>query len=49
MTALKTIPGLKRTSRDVRPDGTVVTAGGVEIGGHEIVVMAGPCAMFAVP
>jgi 3-deoxy-7-phosphoheptulonate synthase len=32
----------KLASRSFRPDGTVVSAGGVEIGGGRIVVMAGP-------
>jgi 3-deoxy-7-phosphoheptulonate synthase len=33
------------TRRDARPAGTVVTVGGVEIGGPDIVVFAGPCAV----
>jgi 3-deoxy-7-phosphoheptulonate synthase len=28
-----------------RPEGTIVVAGGVEIGGPEVIVMAGPCAV----
>jgi 3-deoxy-7-phosphoheptulonate synthase len=35
----------KLASRSFRPDGTVVSAGGVEIGGERIVVMAGPCSV----
>jgi len=31
--------------RDARPQGTVVRAGGVDIGGPRLVVMAGPCAV----
>jgi len=34
----------KLASRAFRPDGTIVTAGNVAIGGSEVVVMAGPCA-----
>jgi len=35
----------KLVSRDFHPEDTVVDAGGVKIGGNEIVVMAGPCAV----
>jgi 3-deoxy-7-phosphoheptulonate synthase len=35
----------KLASRHFRPGGSVVRAGGVEIGGHAIVVMAGPCSV----
>ncbi len=35
----------KMASRKFRPEGTVVNVGGVEIGGEEIVVIAGPCAI----
>jgi 3-deoxy-7-phosphoheptulonate synthase len=35
----------KLASRSFRPDGTVVKIGGVEIGGEQIVVMAGPCSV----
>ncbi len=42
---LKSIPDLKLVGREKRPSGTIVKAGGVAIGGHEIVVMAGPCSV----
>lgn len=35
----------KLVSRDFHPEDTVVDAGGVKIGGSEVVVMAGPCAV----
>ncbi|HEX5417960.1 MAG TPA: 3-deoxy-7-phosphoheptulonate synthase, partial [Chloroflexota bacterium] len=35
----------KLASRDFKSDNTVVNIGGVELGGEEIVVMAGPCAV----
>src|SRR5918911_4904661 len=35
----------KLASRGFRPEGTVVRAGGVEIGGARVVVMAGPCSV----
>jgi 3-deoxy-7-phosphoheptulonate synthase len=35
----------KLASRPFRPDGTVVKAGDVEIGGGRVVVMAGPCSV----
>ncbi len=35
----------KLVSRDFRPEPTVVRVGGVEIGGDEVVVIAGPCAV----
>jgi 3-deoxy-7-phosphoheptulonate synthase len=35
----------KLASRGFRPQGTVVKIGGVEIGGNNIVVMAGPCSV----
>jgi 3-deoxy-7-phosphoheptulonate synthase len=35
----------KLASRHFRPDGTVVKAGAVEIGGPHVVVMAGPCSV----
>jgi len=34
----------KLASRAFRPDGTIVAAGNVAIGGSEVIVMAGPCA-----
>ncbi len=35
----------KLASRESRPEGTIVNAGGVEIGGRGFVVMAGPCSV----
>ena len=35
----------KLASRESRPEGTIVNAGGVEIGGCDFVVMAGPCSV----
>ena len=35
----------KLASRESHPEGTVVNAGGVEIGGRDFVVMAGPCSV----
>lgn len=35
----------KLASRDFKPDSTVVEVGGISIGGDNIVVMAGPCAV----
>jgi len=35
----------KLASRDFKADNTIVKIGGVELGGDEIVVMAGPCAV----
>ena len=35
----------KLVSRDFHPEDTIIDAGGVKIGGNEIVVMAGPCAV----
>lgn len=35
----------KLVSRDFHPEDTIIDAGGVKIGGREIVVMAGPCAV----
>ena len=35
----------KLASRDFKRDNTVVTVGGVEIGGERVVVIAGPCAI----
>src|ERR1044071_5020485 len=33
----------KFVSRETHPEGTVIDVEGVKIGGHEIVMMAGPC------
>ena len=35
----------KLASRESRPEGTIVNAAGVEIGGRDFVVMAGPCSV----
>lgn len=35
----------KLASRTFRPEGTVVKVGDVEVGGNEVIVMAGPCAV----
>ncbi|MBZ5619783.1 MAG: 3-deoxy-7-phosphoheptulonate synthase [Acidobacteriia bacterium] len=35
----------KLASRSFRPAGTIVTIGGVEIGGNRVVMMAGPCSV----
>ncbi|MBQ3434768.1 MAG: 3-deoxy-7-phosphoheptulonate synthase [Selenomonadaceae bacterium] len=35
----------KLVSRDFHPEDTIIDAGGVKIGGDEIIVMAGPCAV----
>ncbi|MCX6301092.1 MAG: 3-deoxy-7-phosphoheptulonate synthase [Bacteroidia bacterium] len=34
-----------RVSRESRPDGTIVSINGVEVGGKEVVVISGPCAV----
>ncbi len=38
-------PPLQYARRDVNPRGTVLDVGGVMVGGPEVVVMAGPCAV----
>src|SRR5690348_2044200 len=43
--AHRIISPYKLASRNFRPDGTVVKAGNVEIGGDRVVVMAGPCSV----
>ena len=35
----------KLAAYESKPEGTIVVAGGVEIGGPEVIVMAGPCAV----
>src|SRR5215471_6819584 len=35
----------KLASRQFKPEGTRINLGGVEIGGEEVVIMAGPCAV----
>ncbi len=37
--------GLKKVGRDARPENTIIDVNGIRIGGGEIVVMAGPCAV----
>lgn len=34
-----------RVNRESRPDGTIVSINGVEVGGKEVVVISGPCAV----
>jgi 3-deoxy-7-phosphoheptulonate synthase len=41
----KPIADLKLVGREHKPDGTIVTVGGVSIGGRKIAVMAGPCSV----
>lgn len=36
---------LRLACRSARPEGTVVRIGGIPVGGNEVVVMAGPCAV----
>ena len=38
----------KLVSRDFHPEDTIIDAGGVKIGGNEVVVMAGPCAVESI-
>lgn len=35
----------KLVSREVKPEDTIVDIGGVKVGGHELVVVGGPCAV----
>src|ERR1051326_1314826 len=35
----------KLVSREAKPDDTIVTVGGVDVGGNGIVVIGGPCAV----
>jgi 3-deoxy-7-phosphoheptulonate synthase len=54
-TVFETLPGVlevipvthayKLVSREVKPEDSVVTVGGVAVGGAELVVVAGPCAV----
>lgn len=37
--------GMKLYDRDARPEGSLINVGGVEVGGREVVVMAGPCSV----
>ncbi len=43
--AHRIISPYKLASRSFRPGGTVVKAGGVEIGGREVAIIAGPCSV----
>jgi len=38
-------PPCHLTSRDYRPRGTVVHIGGIEVGGDQVAIMAGPCSV----
>lgn len=42
---IKISKSYKLASRDFHPDGTVIDINGVKIGGEELVVMGGPCAV----
>jgi 3-deoxy-7-phosphoheptulonate synthase len=39
------IPGVRLVARAAHPAGTVVDVGGVRIGGRQVVIIAGPCAV----
>src|SRR5258707_11737343 len=39
------VRSFKLSSREVRPEGSIVKVGGMEIGGKRIAVIAGPCAI----
>jgi 3-deoxy-7-phosphoheptulonate synthase len=43
--AIRVSKPYKLVSRDVKPDNTVVRVGGVEVGGEELVLIAGPCSV----
>jgi 3-deoxy-7-phosphoheptulonate synthase len=45
--AIFTNPPLKLACREARPERTVLQIRGVEVGGPEVIVMAGPCAVEA--
>jgi 3-deoxy-D-arabino-heptulosonate 7-phosphate (DAHP) synthase len=42
---IHTEPALRLAHREARPDGTVVSVRGIDIGGAEVVIIAGPCAV----
>jgi 3-deoxy-7-phosphoheptulonate synthase len=42
---IRVLQPFKLASRDFRPEDTVVTVNGTKIGGRQVVVMAGPCAV----
>jgi len=42
---INTDPPLKLVQRAAKPEATVITVEGIDIGGPEIIVMAGPCAV----
>lgn len=42
---MKVAEPYKKANRKYHPQNTVINAGGVEIGGNKIVVMAGPCSV----
>ena len=43
--AIPVTKAYKLVSRETHPEATVITVGGIKIGGGELVVMAGPCAV----
>ncbi len=42
---LRVLPPFKLASRDFQPENTVIGLNGIQIGGSQVVVMAGPCAV----
>ena len=42
---LRVLPPFKLASRDFQPENTVIDLNGTQIGGSQVVVMAGPCAV----
>jgi len=42
---VKNAPPFRMASRELQPESTIVTVGGVEIGAGRLVVMAGPCSV----
>jgi 3-deoxy-7-phosphoheptulonate synthase len=43
--AIRVSKPYKLVSREIKPEGTIVSINGVEIGGHDIVLCAGPCSV----
>lgn len=42
---VQVLPPYKLVAREMKPDGTILKVGGLEIGGRRVVVMAGPCSV----
>ncbi|MEI6668582.1 MAG: 3-deoxy-7-phosphoheptulonate synthase [Acidobacteriota bacterium] len=42
---MRDLPELRLTQRSAKPEGTIVTVRGIDIGGTGVIVMAGPCAV----